>query len=306
MKVLVIGGTGWVGHTIVNTFNDAGYDVTICSRGNLSKYNDEIPENITFVKGSKSSDEDMQKILSEKYDYIIDSVPSPAGVDNIVKFARGLKQYIHCSSTGGYAPLKFIPGDETMPYDNFMGGWQQKCDVDAHALNYHLKNGFPATVIRPSYITGPGLLPIDNFGGRREDFISDILAGNSIILPDKGTALLQPIHVVSLAASFLLAAEEPKSIGQIYNICLAKAVTITNYVEITAEALGVKANIEYMPTEEMLENFMEQIGNEVWLRFFATHMCYDISKAQDQLGYVPHITTEDAIAENAFWAAGRL
>jgi nucleoside-diphosphate-sugar epimerase len=32
-------------------------------------------------------------------------------------------------------------------------------------------------------------------------------------------------------------------------------------------------------------------------------MCFDISKAREQLGYCPAHTTEDAIAETAIWAA---
>jgi nucleoside-diphosphate-sugar epimerase len=35
-------------------------------------------------------------------------------------------------------------------------------------------------------------------------------------------------------------------------------------------------------------------------------MCFDISKACGELGYVPPMTTEEAVAENARWAAERL
>ena len=59
--------------------------------------------------------------------------------------------------------------------------------------------------------------------------------------------------------------------------------------------------INYLSVDEMLEKYRGQIG-ERGLRFFATHMCYDISKAREQLGYVPHCTTEEAIEETARWA----
>lgn len=301
MKVIVFGGTGWVGHHIAVTFHTAGHEVTICSRGQKETYLSEIPEEIRRVQGNKTDEQDMARVFEEAYDVVIDSVPAEASIDNVVKHARRLKRYLHCSSTGGYAPLPFIPGDETMPYDHFQGGWKAKAIVDAKVLDLCCREGFPATVIRPSYITGPGLLPLDNLGGRREDFVPDVLNNTPLDLPNDGQALLQPVHVQDLADLFLLAAEEPRSVGQIYNACLEKAVAITRYLGITAAALDREVAINYLSVDEMLEKYRGQIG-ERGLRFFATHMCYDISKAREQLGYVPHCTTEEAIEETARWA----
>jgi len=295
MKVLIFGGTGWVGHNIAKVFHDDGADVTICSRGRTATYLDDIPDELRRLQADKESEADVRTVFEERYDVVIDSVPTEGSIDNI-RFRR----YIHCGSTGGYEPLPSIPGDETMPYDHFMGGWKEKGIADVKVMDLFLREGFPATVLRPCYITGPGMLPLDNLGGRREDFIDDILADREIVLPNDGQALLQPVHVVGLAEAFLLAALEPRSVGQIYNICLEKAVTIERYVELNAEALDRRASISFLPVETMLEKYD---ADPVGLHFFATHMCFDISKARDQLGYVPPMTTEEAIFETARWAA---
>ena len=304
-RVIVFGGTGWVGHHIVRLFHEAGHDVAICSRGKKATYEDETPGDVRRVQGDKSSDADMARVLAEPWDVVVDSVPTEASIDLVVKHAKRLKRYLHCSSTGGYAPLPFVPGDETMPYDHFMGGWKAKGIVDAKVMDLFHREGFPATVIRPCYITGPGMLPLDNLGGRREDFIPDILAGKTLDLPDDGQALLQPIHVVELARSFLLAVERPMSVGHIYNICLEKAVPIRRYLEITAAALGREVSVNYAPLDEMVAKYADA-AQEIGLRFFATHMCYDIRKAREQIGYVPRVTTEEAIEETARWAAARV
>ncbi|NQT91585.1 MAG: NAD-dependent epimerase/dehydratase family protein [Lentisphaerae bacterium] len=305
MKVLVMGGTGWVGHHIVQVFHDAGHDVTICSRGQKQTYVDGVPEGVARVQANKNDAAAMAEALSEGYDVVIDSVPTEESIDNVHAHAKRMKRYLHCSSTGGYAPLASVPGDETMPYDRFMGGWAQKGVVDSKVMDLCCRKGFPATVIRPSYITGPGMLPLDNLGGRREDFIPDILAGKPVDLPNDGQALLQPIHVADLAHMFLLAAEEPRSVGQIYNACLAKAVTISRYLEITAATFDRDVTINLMSVEDMLAKYGDAVS-AVGLHFFATHMCYDISKPRDQLGYEPSLTTEEAIEETARWAADRL
>jgi len=305
LKVLVLGGTGWVGHHIALAFFDAGYDVTICSRGQKTTFADELPEGLKRVQADKQDPAGMAKVFETAYEVVIDSVPTEASIDLVVKYARGLKRYLHCSSTGGYAPLPFVPGDETMPYDQFMGGWKAKGVVDRKIMDLHKTQGFPATSLRPCYITGPGMLPLDNLGGRREDFIPDILAGKTLELPNDGQALLQPVHVLDLAQAFLLASEAPAAVGQIYNICLEKALTLTRYLQITAAALGREAKIACVPVAELAAKYEGRISR-TGLYFLATHMCFDIRKAREQLGYTPHCTTEEAITETALWAADKL
>ncbi len=305
MRIIVFGGTGWVGHNIALAFHNVGHDVTTCSRGKMKMYEQEIPEDIRMLHADKTSESDMAQVFQEHYDVVIDSQPSVVSIDNITKNAHDLKHYVHCSSTGGYAPLQFVPGDETMPYSDFMGGWEIKAVVDAKIMDLHARQGFPATVIRPPGITGPGVFPHDNLGGRREDFIADILNETLLDLPNHGQALLQPIHVKDLARSFVLAAETPDSIGQIYNICLEKSVTLTRYLEITAQALGRKARINYMDVEALLKKHRKSV-NPVLLQIHALHNCFDISKACEQLAYAPEYTTQQAIEELARLTAERI
>ena len=120
MKVLVLGGTGWAGHSIALVFHEAGHEVTICARGLKTTFLSEIPGTLPVVKADKRDEESMRQVLGEGYDVIIDSVPTPDTISLVSRYARGLSHYIHCSSTGGYAPIPFVPGDETMPYDHFM------------------------------------------------------------------------------------------------------------------------------------------------------------------------------------------
>ena len=302
MKCIVFGGTGWLGHNIALQLLKRGQDVTVCSRGQKSLFLNEV-SNLRMVKADKNDESAMKEILSARYDVVIDSVPSPESVNFVHKYGSGLKHYIHCSSTGGYAPLPFIPCNETAPYHEFEnGGWKNKADTDAAAMRFFYEKGFPATVIRPCYITGPGILPLDNLGGRRADYIADIIAEKELDVPNDGLSLLQPLHVLDLAASFCLSVENPRSIGEHYNICLSHAVTLNRYHEITASVFGKKARLNHVPLDGMIKKYEGKI-NETWLRFLATHMCFSIDKAQKELGYVPHCSPEEAIEETALWAS---
>lgn len=306
MRIIVFGGTGWLGHNIVLQLLDAGHDVTICSRGQKKLFLDEVAK-VKTVTADKKDEAAVKEIFKTPYDAVVDTVPSLESIAHIRKYAGNISRYIHCSSTGGYAPLPFVPCDETAPYGGFekTSGWAAKAVYDNEAMRLFREEGFPVTVIRPCYITGPGMLPLDNQGGRRKDYIADVLAEKTLDVPDNGLSLLQPIHVKDLAASFRLVLQIPRSSGQIYNICLSHAVTLIRYHEINAAALGRKVHLNFMSVDDMLKKYAGNI-HETGLRFLATHMCFTIEKAIRDLGYQPHCTPEEAIAETARWAAEQI
>ena len=82
------------------------------------------------------------------------------------------------------------------------------------------------------------------------------------------------------------------------DICLAHALPIKDYVALNAEAVGCKAKINFMSVPDMLAKYGSSI-DEIWLRFFATHMCFSIEKARRDLGYEPKHTPEETIRETA-------
>ncbi|MCQ2377948.1 MAG: NAD-dependent epimerase/dehydratase family protein [Victivallaceae bacterium] len=303
MKLLLMGGTGWLGHHIALQLEKAGVPFTILTRGKKAEFKDVI-DRVPTIIADKKDDAAMKEVFKTRYTHIIDTVPTLESIASVKKYATSCEHYIHCSSTGGYAPLPFVPCNETAFYKGFARGtgWDKKRIYDETVMEMYRKEGFPVTVIRPCYITGPGMLPLDNFGGRREDFIRDIVNEAVLDVPDDGQALLQPIHVYDLATSFVLSLTHPRSIGQIYNICLDYAFPLNRYLEITASVFGKKPVINYMKLADMQKKHAGKI-DEIGLNFLSTHMCFDIVKACRDLDYKPHCSPEDAVEETALWAA---
>ena len=303
MKILLFGGSGWLGHNIALNLATKGLDLTIATRGKKKTFLDEIAD-LKTITADKEDEESMKAIFETSYTHVIDTVPTEKSIDLVFKYATHLQHYLHCSSTGGYTPLPFIPCNETAHYKGFAPGtgWDQKRIVDNQVMRLFRESGFPATVIRPCYITGPGMLPMDNLGGRRSDFIADVIAGKPLDLPNDGRALLHPIHVRDLANSFYLSMAHPASIGQIYNICLSHAFSLNDYLALTASVFNKKPVINYMSVDAMLAKYGDKI-NATGLRFLAEHMCFSIDKAVRDLEYKPSCTPEDAVIETALWAA---
>ncbi|MCQ2380250.1 MAG: NAD-dependent epimerase/dehydratase family protein, partial [Victivallaceae bacterium] len=200
MKVLVLGGTGWLGHHVVRKFVAAGHEVLAGCRGGKKTYLADCAD-LPIAHFDKTNEEDMKRVLASGYEVVIDTVPGKVTMDLIAKYAVGLRHYIHCSSTGGYTPLPYVPCDENAPFGGFSfgGGWTEKAILDSYAMELHAKTGFPATSIRPSYITGIGMVPITNLGGRENDFMANVIAGKITDLPNDGQALLQPGWAEDLA-----------------------------------------------------------------------------------------------------------
>ena len=303
MKILLMGGTGWLGHNIAKLLDACGADVTILTRGKRQTFAGEVT-GIKAIVADKSDEEAMRRVFETPYTHIIDTVPTVASIGIVRKYATHLHHYIHCSSTGGYTPLPFIPCNETAQYGGFGKGtgWDQKRIVDNLVMQAFREDAFPATVIRPCYITGIGMLPLDNCGSRRKDFIKDVMEGNVLDVANDGNALLQPIHVKDLAQSFVLSLTHRRSIGEIYNICLEHAVTFNRYLEITAHVFNKVPKINYMSIDALLAKYGNKI-NETDLRFAACHMCFSIDKAIRDLDYAPKYTPEEAIEETALWAS---
>ncbi|MBE6358205.1 MAG: NAD-dependent epimerase/dehydratase family protein [Lentisphaerae bacterium] len=298
MKVLVIGGTGWVGHNIALACSRAGFDTTVMSRNPDARFSREVAF-LPRITGDKTNRDFMYETLkSGNYDCVIDSVPTVAAIAILSEFSGLYDRYIQCGSVGVYTPLQYIPADENhqwgmKDYDGFMG----KVAADRAMFEANAAGTLRGTVLRPSCIAGPGKLPLDNIGGRRDDFIADIMAGKTLDLLDGGSALLQIVHVRDLGRAFALAVENPETVGEAYNICGANAVTVRKYCEIIAEALGKEAKFNSLSFDAMIAKYGEDIRGG--LTFLAEHMCFDIFKAVNELGWEPEYSVTAAVAENA-------
>lgn len=301
MKVLVFGGTGYLGGAVVSDLVAHHYEVTTCSRG---KNKAPRTDGVKYLIVDKNDPDAVRELFqSTRYEAVIDTVPTMKSLENIILYARGLRHYLHCSSVALYTPLPYIPCDEKAPFTGgFFPDGSVKIDTDREAMRTFHEQGFPATVIRSAYICSPGMYPLDNLGDRRPSFVLDIAAGKPLDVVNDGQALVQPVHVEDLALSFRLALENRAiSVGECYNIGQGKAVTLNRYFSLMGEAFSKKLEIHHLPVSAMVEKYGSAV-DEFWLRFHAMHMCFTMEKARHELGYIPHQSTEEVIESTIRWA----
>jgi len=300
-KILIIGGTRFLGLAIAKPLIAKKYEVYEMNRGTRAPANG-IVEQIICDKADRAT---FAKVLKRcRWDVIIDTILTDEDIEFVIKtISTNVGHFIHTGSLGVYGDARQIPATESMPISEYEGEevvFNYKIRQDQVIMRAFQEQGFPGTIMRMSYIYGPGDMLLNGWGGRNSEFFRMLYNGKTIPLPNDGRALLHPGHVKDLGRSFLHAAERPASIGQIYNICGHNALMMKDYIAITAKIMGVKANIEFKSIKEICKSF-PTITNERGMKFSCQHMCASITKAEFELDWRPEISLETGLRENIEW-----
>lgn len=113
MKILIIGGTKFLGRHLINAAQARGHEVTLFNRG--TKYTDDEPVNVEQIHGDRNTD--LEKLAGRSWDAVIDTCGYlPQSVAHSAEFLRdAVKQYIFISSISAYADFSRKDFDESAP-----------------------------------------------------------------------------------------------------------------------------------------------------------------------------------------------
>lgn len=125
MKILIIGGTKFLGRHLVTAVQARGHEVTLFHRG---KHSSEGIENVEEIYGDRNSD--LDKLNGGNWDAVIDTC---GYLPQTVKAsAEALKnsvgQYVFISSVSAYADFSVSDYNETAPAANLSGEQKLKAD----------------------------------------------------------------------------------------------------------------------------------------------------------------------------------
>jgi nucleoside-diphosphate-sugar epimerase len=239
MRILVIGGSKFIGWRFVELLGSTDHEVTVINRGNHPR---EYPANAVHHEADRNDAEKMAAIIS---DTVYDAVFDMCGfVENDMKYTAKLfsghaKKYVFISTAATYLEPVKMPISEDAPQGihqvwGAYGGGKLACE--RVLLAAYKESDFPAVIVRPSYVYGTGNT-ID-----RETFLFDrITKGRTILLPNGGEAVLQLGEVTDLCRALLSIAETPSGIGESYNISGSEYITLNGLVRLVAGIVGKEA-----------------------------------------------------------------
>ena len=308
--VLVISGTGWVGHQVVRVLSAAGHDVAVTSRGGARRY--PLSDQVPIFQMQRGDADALDQIMTQwRPRIVIDLIPLPSDIEATIALCQRhtIDHYLHCSSTSVYPPLEYLPADEDHPWERDTPGYgAAKVEVDGAVLRAFDEHGFPATVLRPSNIHGEGQLPLDGLGGRYAEYWRRVFNDQPVSVPGRGQMLLQPVHCRDLAESFLAAIEHrDAALGQTYIITGDKATTLHRYIATAVQVVGSSSPIERLPIETYTCDYVAGYGPaDGGLQFLLEHMCFTADKARQDLHWTPRVGLEEGLRRTMQWAKQQL
>ena len=113
MRILILGGTAWVGASIARAAIARGHEVTCLARGSG------VPDGAASVRADRDSGEAFAGVTSPgtpSWDAVIDVSSKPGQVRRAAEaFADRARQYVYISSCNVYASLSEAGIEETAP-----------------------------------------------------------------------------------------------------------------------------------------------------------------------------------------------
>lgn len=294
-KILIMGGTRFIGVFLSRLLVKEGHQVTLFTRGKApitqhlpgeseEEYND-FKSKIFHLKGDRKDFEFVKTSLSaEGFDVVYDINGREADeVEPILDGLPKLEQYIYCSSAGVYKKSDLLPhceDDEVDPKSRHKGKLETETLLESRGVNW--------TSLRPVYIYGPL-----NYNPIEEWFFHRLVAGRPIPIPNSGMQITQLGHVKDLATAFIKVLGNEKASKQVFNISGEKYVTFDGLARACAKSAGFPEPkiVHYNPKEF-------DFGKKKAFPFRDQHFFASVDKAKSLLGLKPEFGLIEGLADS--------
>ncbi|HEX2906105.1 MAG TPA: NAD-dependent epimerase/dehydratase family protein [Phototrophicaceae bacterium] len=308
MRVVIIGGSGHVGTYLVPRLVAAGHEVINITRGQREPYQ---PHAAWKQVQSVVIDRQTQEINGTFGAHIRDLHPDVVidmicfTLDSARQLVEGLRgqvgQLLHCGTIWVHGPSVEVPTTEEQPRRPFGDYGIQKAAIESYLLNEARRNGFPATVLHPGHIVGPGWTPLNPAGHFNPQVFAVLAQGEPLTLPNLGMETVHHVHADDVAQAFMQAMTHWSSaVGESFHVVSPAALTLRGYAEAVAAWFGQDANLTYQPWETWKTTVSETEAQATWDHIAHSPNCSS-TKAQKRLDYQPRYRSLEAVYEAMNW-----
>ena len=216
-KALFIGGTGTISTAITQRIASMpGWELYLINRGNRSRV---IPPNVKLILADINDEEDVRlKLEGLQFDCVCDFIGFvPSQVERDYRLFKDItKQYMYISSASAYEkPVSnYIITEETPLVNPYWQYSRDKIACEAFLMEKYRNEGFPVTIIRPTYTYDERSVPLSVMGNSGSWQVLDrMLQGKQVIIHGDGTSLWTMTHNSDFAKGFTGLMANEKAIG---------------------------------------------------------------------------------------------
>jgi 2'-hydroxyisoflavone reductase len=249
-KVLVLGGTDFVGPAVVDATLARGDEVTIFHRGQTGS----APDGVRVIHGDRTNAADLQPITGETWDVVVDAWSRAPRV--VLQSAQALEahaaRYVYISTISVYAEA----------HEGVITEASQTVEArpDADATDYAAdKRGAELAIDsvfggERSVFARPGLIlgPRENIG-RLPWWLRRIAAGGEVLAPEPQALAVQYIDSRDLAAFAI----ETTLNGPVNVLSRPGHTTMAGVLELCREVTGSDATFTWVDAQFLLDNKVE-------------------------------------------------
>jgi len=308
MRIVVIGGKGHVGTYLMPRLVEAGHEVVSISRSRREPYQPHgawTQVRTVAIDRSEAEQEGTfgQQVADLAPDVVIDMICFTLdSARQITEALQGrVQHFLHCGTIWVHGPSAVVPTTEEQPRRPFGEYGIQKAAIEAYLLREARLNGFPATVLHPGHIVGPGWNPLNPAGHFKPEVFAGLARGETLALPNFGLETVHHVHADDVAQIFVRAvANRSAAVGESFHAVSPAAVTLRGYAEAMAAWFGQPARLEFLPWEAWRTTVAEEDAQATWDHIAHSPNC-SIAKAQRLLDYRPRYTSLQAVQESVTW-----
>ena len=231
-------------------------------------------------------------------------------VRNLIEACRkaGIRRFVHCSSVGVYGRLLNPPANEESPCFPEIPYEITKLEGEKVVLDAIQATGFPAVILRPVWVYGPGC-------PRTEKLFHSIAKGR-FFLAGQADALRHCVYIRDMVEAFHLASVSDVALGQKMIVGDAAPIPVRELITRMAEVAGAKVP-RTLPlwalyfSGVLAEILFKPLGKDPplsrrTLKFFTNNTAFEIGRARRLLGYEPKYDLSAGLSETyALLASGK-
>ena len=234
MKVLITGGTGFVGPHVVRAVANQGHDLKLLVRDSTRSRDlpgqpvvGEMTNTVSLQHAVEGVDAVVHLVAirqgrQEQFKRVMEQ-----GTRDLVAAAKdaGVKRFVLMSALGTSETTK-----DAIPY--YGAKWQMEQDVQGSGREY--------TIFRPSFVFGRG-------GGALATFMRQVKLSPVVTVIGPGLERIQPIWVDDVAEYFARAVDQPSAANRTFEIGGPDVVTWNELYERIAKVLGKRRRLAHVP-----------------------------------------------------------
>ncbi len=316
MKILIIGGTAFIGPAVVAQLLGMGHVVTVFHRGKTFV---DMPAGVEQIRGDRHEmaqyRDTFQRIAP---DVVLDMIPlveedarllmnTMDGLPRRVVGISSVDVYRAYDRLEGFdpGPLEPIPLSENSPLRDrlypYRGETPRAADDPRRWLDDYDKipveqiimghPQMPGTILRLPMVYGPR-----DKQHRLFEYLKRMDDGRPGIIMDEGMANWRwtRSYVDNIAAAIALGVSDDRAAGRIYNVGEDPPLSMAEWVRLIGKAAGWQGQVVIVPLKDLPLHLASNINT-------AQDLVADSTRIRTELGYREPVSLEDALVRTVEW-----